>query len=306
MQHGPDFYEQLLENLSDGVYFCNSQREITYWNRGAEVLTGFTRKEMVGSHCWNDLLLHVDDDGVNLCTEGCPLSETIKTGEGQERLAFLRHKEGHRLPVLVRTMPVRDENGAVVGAVEVFSRQSFRNDMVKRIQELEKEALVDPLTRMVNRRHLEASLQTRIEELNRYGWQFGLLFIDIDHFKRVNDDHGHDTGDKLLRLVAMTLSNSVRPFDLVGRWGGEEFLAIVVNVNQEQLTHIANRARSLVAQSTLQLDDQSLGVTISIGATLAARGDDVDSLVQRADELMYESKARGRNRITTEIPKAHS
>ena len=104
----------------------------------------------------------------------------------------------------------------------------------------------------------------------------------------------------------MTLSNSVRPFDLVGRWGGEEFLAIVVNVNQEQLTHIANRARSLVAQSTLQLDDQSLGVTISIGATLAERGDDVDSLVQRADQLMYKSKASGRNRITTEIPKVHS
>lgn len=302
MNHTPEFYQQVLENLQDGVYFCDTERTITYWNKGAEVLTGYAADEVVGTHCFDDILQHVDDEGHNLCKEGCPLVETMRSGLPGENLVYLRHKEGHRVPVLVRTMPVRDDQGQVIGAVEVFSKQSFRNDMLKRLQQLEREALVDPLTRLVNRRHLEASLETRLEELKRYGWQFGLLFIDIDHFKKVNDRHGHAVGDQLLRLVAMTLSNSVRPFDLVGRWGGEEFIAVVVNVTQEQLTHIANRARSLVAQSTLKQDGEDLQVTISVGAALAERDDSVVSLVERADRLMYASKARGRNRITTEIP----
>lgn len=302
MNHTPEFYQQVLENLQDGVYFCDTERIITYWNKGAEGLTGYAADEVVGTHCFDDILQHVDDEGHNLCKEGCPLVETMRSGLPGENLVYLRHKEGHRVPVLVRTMPVRDDQGQVIGAVEVFSKQSFRNDMLKRLQQLEREALVDPLTRLVNRRHLEASLETRLEELKRYGWQFGLLFIDIDHFKKVNDRHGHAVGDQLLRLVAMTLSNSVRPFDLVGRWGGEEFIAVVVNVTQEQLTHIANRARSLVAQSTLKQDGEDLQVTISVGAALAERDDSVVSLVERADRLMYASKARGRNRITTEIP----
>jgi diguanylate cyclase (GGDEF)-like protein/PAS domain S-box-containing protein len=300
----PDFYRALLENLSEGVYFCDTERKIVFWNKGAEVLTGYKAEDVVGSHCYDDLLKHVDETGKNLCTDGCPLVETMRTGLPEEKLVFLQHRNGHRVPVLVRTMPVRDADGVLQGAVEVFSKQAFRQDMLLRIQELEQAALVDPLTRLVNRRHLEASLQTRLDELKRYGWHFGLLFIDIDHFKSINDQHGHEVGDKLLRLVAMTLSNSVRPFDLVGRWGGEEFVCLVVNVNEQQLLHVANRARSLVAQTSLKHNGVDLNVTISVGATLAVRGENVGSLIDRSDRLMYQSKAQGRNRITAEIPKA--
>lgn len=300
MDLDPKLFQQVLEKLDEGVYVCDDERRILFWNKGAEQLTGYSAEEVIGSHCFDELLLHVDEEGTNLCREGCPLSETMRSGQDQQRLVYLHHKQGHRVPVRVRTMPLRDDGGAINGAVEIFSSRSYQKDMLERISQLEREALIDPLTNLVNRRHLEASLDTRLAEQQRYGWRFGVLFIDIDHFKRVNDSHGHEVGDLLLRLVAMTLSNSMRPFDLVGRWGGEEFVAIVTKVTPQQLEHIAERARILVAESDILQDGQRLSVTISTGATMARSDDTVDTLIRRADRLMYASKTAGRNRTTTD------
>jgi diguanylate cyclase (GGDEF)-like protein/PAS domain S-box-containing protein len=296
----PKMFQQVLEKLDEGVYVCDDERRILFWNKGAEQLTGYSAEEVIGSHCFDELLLHVDEEGTNLCRDGCPLSETMRSGQDQQRLVYLHHKQGHRVPVRVRTTPLRDADGAISGAVEIFSSRSYQKDMLERISRLEREALVDPLTHLVNRRHLEASLDTRLAEQQRYGWRFGVLFIDIDHFKQVNDRHGHEVGDLLLRLVALTLSNSIRPFDLVGRWGGEEFVAIVTNVTPQQLEHIAERARILVAESDILQDGQRLSVTISTGATMARSDDTVDTLIRRADRLMYASKTAGRNRTTTD------
>ena len=135
--------------------------------------------------------------------------------------------------------------------------------------------------------------------MNRYDIPFGVLFMDIDDFKRVNDVYGHDTGDSVLKFVAGTLSANSRPFDLYGRWGGEEFVGIVRNVNAANLKHMGQRLRRLVEKSFLLADDgDKLRVTISLGATMALPEDTIHSLLQRADTLMYQSKAAGKNRLT--------
>jgi len=169
------------------------------------------------------------------------------------------------------------------------------------MKQLEEMALLDPLTRLANRQHIEANLQRRLEEYTRYGWTFGVLFIDIDHFKKINDSYGHDIGDKVLKLVSLTLQNSLRPFDFLGRWGGEEFVALVVNVNEKQLVHIAERARRLLEQSQILLKQDPIKVTVSMGATMAIRGDTLEDLIKRADRLMYRSKSAGRNRVSTKL-----
>jgi diguanylate cyclase (GGDEF)-like protein len=134
--------------------------------------------------------------------------------------------------------------------------------------------------------------------MDRYGWPFGLLFVDVDEFKRINDEHGHLTGDEVLRMVAQTLSRSVRSFDFVGRWGGEEFIAIIRNATEKTLRSVANRCRTLIENSSLIDHEREIRVTISIGATLARHEDSMETLFQRADQLMYQSKAAGRNRIS--------
>ena len=121
--------------------------------------------------------------------------------------------------------------------------------------------------------------------------------LDVDRFKEINDSRGHDTGDKVLRMVARTLGGNLRSVDAVGRWGGDEFVAVIANTTAEQLLQTAERSRKLVAASSLDAGLDQIRVTVSIGATMAQAEDTPQSLVQRADSLMYRAKAGGRNRV---------
>jgi diguanylate cyclase (GGDEF)-like protein/PAS domain S-box-containing protein len=288
--------KEVLENLNDGVYLVDRNRQIVFWNRSAEELTGFQGKEVVGSFCYNNILRHVDEAGVELCHNGCPLAATIADGQRRSTEVFLHHKSGHRVPVMIRTAPLRDVDGVVVGAVEIFSDNAVQVQQRERIKHLENLALLDPLTGIPNRRYLEMQLASKLNELARYGWPCGVLFMDIDHFKQINDTYGHDTGDRMLQLVARTLTANARIFDTVGRWGGDEFLALVTNVELNGLLEIGQRCRALVAASELP-GPAPVRSTLSIGAVQAVPGDTAETLLRRADALMYKAKESGRARV---------
>lgn len=112
--------EKLLYNLFDGVYFVDRERTILYWNPACELSSGYTAAEMIGSHCYDNILDHIDEQGNHLCQDGCPLVESIKTRQKVARKVYLRHKDGHRVAVETHVAPILDETGEPVGAVEVF------------------------------------------------------------------------------------------------------------------------------------------------------------------------------------------
>ncbi|MFO7958157.1 MAG: sensor domain-containing diguanylate cyclase [Candidatus Brocadiia bacterium] len=294
------FYEKALDILYEGVYVLDRERTIVSWNKAAEDLTGFTAEEVVGKSCFGSALEHMDDEGKSLCERGCPVAQALGDGREREERMYLHHKDGHRVPVLVRVIPVLDANGVARGAIEAFTDVSGGSAALSRLHELREMALLDPLTGLGNRRYTEQKLGERLEEMRRYGWPFGVLFVDIDRFKNVNDEFGHDAGDRVLKMVATTLLKSLRPFDFLGRWGGEEFLALLVNVDEPQLQSVAERSRLLVANSSVPVEDDDIRVTVSIGATLARPQDSPRQLVRRADRLLYQSKRAGRNLVTVE------
>jgi diguanylate cyclase (GGDEF)-like protein/PAS domain S-box-containing protein len=295
-----DFYKKLLDSLSEGVYFVDLDRRITYWNRGAERLTEYAADEVLGRKCRDNILVHTDPTGCLLCQcDTCPAAIAMQSGQPIEGRVFLRHKKGHRVPIHVRVEPIRNETGEVVGAVETFHDDSASVAATEQIASLSEAALLDSLTEIGNRRFCELELRRRCDEWSRLGWPFGVVFVDIDHFKLVNDTWGHDNGDKVLRMVAKTLANTVRSFDVVGRWGGEEFLVQLKNVGPCELAHVAERCRRLVQGSALQVGQGLLQVTVSAGATLIDEGDTPSSLVRRADALMYRAKEAGRNQVVT-------
>jgi diguanylate cyclase (GGDEF)-like protein len=172
-----------------------------------------------------------------------------------------------------------------------------------RIEALQREAMLDPLTGVGNRRMIQSHLFTVLEEWEKHSLPFGLLMVDIDHFKQVNDTHGHVIGDQVLKMVTSSLSSGLRLYDYIGRWGGEEFLILVANVDKEGLRVIAERLRMLVERSIIFLDhnersmDRSIAVTVSLGGALMKPGETLDSLIKCADRNLYECKAAGRNRV---------
>jgi diguanylate cyclase (GGDEF)-like protein/PAS domain S-box-containing protein len=297
MDDNPTLYRDVLDQLYDGVYFLDRQRQIFFWNKGAERITGYQAADVMGRSCADNILCHVDKQGRNLCRDGCPAAEVLNDGQRREAEVYLLHKNGYRKPVRIRVAPIEDAAGRIVGAMEIFSDDTSPDSLRRRVALLEKLSSLDPLTHLPNRRSMEATIASRLAETRRYEVTFGVLFIDIDHFKTVNDTHGHETGDRVLRLVAKTLARSLRPFDLAGRWGGEEFLAVVLNVDTIGLGVVAERVRALIAETRIPFEDNYLSVSVSIGGTLARSDDSSEALLNRADQLMYQCKMEGRNRV---------
>lgn len=294
-------YLEILDSLYDGVYFVDLNRKITFWNKAAERITGFTKQQVLGTHCHDSLLKHINKNGSLLCTDTCPLVQTITEGKEKEAEVFVHHREGHRVPVLVHVSPVRNSFGTIIGAVENFSDNSFRSNLLDQLEKYRNLSLVDQLTDLLNRRYLEVHLQNRINELKVYQHSFfGVLFIDIDFFKNINDSFGHDVGDNVLKMVSKTMKNSLGNGGVVCRWGGEEFIAVVQCDSFDSLFLKANMLRFLVKQSFVPVNGKIVSVTVSVGAAMANPNDTVESLVKRADSLMLQSKRLGRNRVSIE------
>lgn len=294
------FYRQLLDNILDGVYFVDLNRTITFWNKGAERITGFAAEEVLGSGCRDNILVHVDEDGNELCSTACPLMMSASEGKPDHAQVYLHHKDGHRIAVSVQASPVRDHDGAVIGAIEIFREAVAQPIDALEFEELQRLALLDPLTETSNRRYLEMKLQAELDKFKQFGIGVGVIFADVDHFKTFNDTYGHALGDDVLRMVARTLQKNVRSTDLSGRWGGEEFLIIVTHTNQSRLEQLADKLRRLVESCFILHLDQRLTVTISAGVAVATSQDSPETLLARADELLYTAKRTGRNRIMSD------
>ncbi|TFG81326.1 MAG: diguanylate cyclase [Erysipelotrichales bacterium] len=291
-------YMEMLEYLYEGVYFVDKQRTITYWNKGAEKITGYSAVEVKNRKCYENILNHKDEGNNSLCHNGCTLHATIGDGNQREAHVYLQHKKGHRVPVTVRTMPVFDENNQITGAIEIFIDDKNEAKILSNLEQYRKEASEDQLTGLSNRRYIKAVMEAKLIEFNQLNTSFGIAFIDIDHFKHINDEYGHDIGDEILKLVANTLESNLRRHDMVGRWGGEEFIVVFSNIDAEGLAIVTEKMRFLVEASKLRMKDKEIHVTISIGATISLPGDDIEGMVKRSDELMYQSKMNGRNIAT--------
>ncbi len=291
------FYKRLLDNLYDGVYFVDRRRRITYWNRAAERLSGFAAAEIVGKRCAHNLM-HVDGSGRKLCGAHCPLRATMGDGLARQADVYLCHKDGHRVPVSVRAQPIAGAQGRLLGAVQIFSDNTRLLRSRERLGRLKVAAVTDPLTRIGNRRHLETALAHTLADHHQYATGLGVLLIDVDRFKEINDTCGHSCGDRVLVNVARTLSSTLRSSDTLGRWGGDEFMVIFPGVRGKTLATLAERCRMLIERSVVRGRCGELRVTTSIGGALAKNDDTPETLLRRVDQQLYLSKRRGRNRAT--------
>ena len=173
---------------------------------------------------------------------------------------------------------------------------ALQEDLIAAREALRFQATHDPLTGLWNGGTILEMLRRELERASRYGTSLAVIMLDIDHFKRVNDNHGHLTGDVVLREVAARLLGAVRSYDFVGRYGGEEFLLVLPDCGPEDVTGSAERVRDAVGDTPVLLAGLEIAVTVSLGATVAEPGISAEELVRRADVALYRAKNAGRNR----------
>jgi len=285
----------LFNHFHEAIYIVDVNRKFLFFNEMASEISGFSQEEMHGLFCYDNKLNHIDDFGNHLCFSGCPLVESMEKDAVSDHFVYLHHKNGHRVRVHVRAIPLK-EDGIIVGAVEVFTDETQKNLMQQELEIQKNISLLDPLTGLFNRRFLSERFPSILDASENPG-RLGVLMIDIDLFKNVNDQFGHQVGDEVLVTVSNTIKFNLRANDYVIRMGGEEILVLLSNVESHSLLSIAEKIRTLIQSSEIKHQTGNISVTVTIGATLHNTNDLLLETIDRADEALYSGKTNGRNQV---------
>jgi diguanylate cyclase (GGDEF)-like protein/PAS domain S-box-containing protein len=287
--------------MGHAVCFVDAGRRILYWNSAAEQLTGYSSEDVIGRHCFDDHSVQPNRTGCQLCHRKCPLARAIEQGQSISERLFLRHRSGRPISIEACATPVRNDDGAIIGCVEVFQDATSSVVVENAYRQVREAADRDPLTGLANRRFLNRELERHLREGERSQQPFSVIMADLDHFKEINDTFGHMVGDQVLVKVAACLQNQCRPVDLVARFGGEEFVVLLPHEEVETAAHIAERLRQNIVMTAVdELGQRHL--TASLGVAQAASEDSVHRLLQRVDTALYRAKSLGRDRVEVEPP----
>lgn len=286
----PDF--ELIKAVSVsaavGEYFCsgNKGRALKRLRDRAEEFYGFSESEL------NDLLVRIkdqaDERGKLYFSNADELADPSDLmAEASEQLAQLA---------------MREHVANTKAAAQHEAVQREKQELETKNEKLQIQALRDPLTKIYNRLFFDEALQKEIDRCRRSATPVGVIFCDIDRFKQLNDNHGHQFGDLVLQRIATTFTNVLRDSDLVARYGGEEFVVLVTEPSENGLAKVAERIRAGVEAEDFDVDTKPIPVTVSVGAVLAipkkSRHNDLaKQLIAAADEAMYDSKQNGRNQV---------
>jgi diguanylate cyclase (GGDEF)-like protein/PAS domain S-box-containing protein len=278
--------ESILNNMPDVFYRTDLQGFITLMSPSCEEVLGYEADEMIGRPLANFY-----------CTPGEreKIVTAIQQGQGKSRQveACLIHKDGSKIWISTNAYMRLDENGQAIGVEGIARNITERKEMEDKLTTL---ARIDDLTQVYNRRYLYEEAEKQLTLAQRYQRPMALLMLDLDHFKQVNDTHGHRAGDDLLIHFAQICRGTIRETDIIGRTGGEEFAILLPETGLDAASLLAERIRSHVESSSLAFNHATLTYTVSIGIAVRDAEDiNIEKMLSQADKALYAAKKAGRN-----------
>ncbi|WP_411329806.1 GGDEF domain-containing protein [Desulfovibrio desulfuricans] len=295
MRSRDKFISILMDHAPIMVSYWDAERRCHYANRMYRAWFGKSEEEIIGIDVQSLL-------GEELLARCAPLIDATLRGEPQDFEQERARADGSTGYVLSRYIPDmdgREVRGFFVIASDITELKQTQQNLEKRIEDLYSLATTDALTGLNNRRNLLEKIQFEIERAKRYGLSMVFFMLDIDHFKKINDTYGHDTGDAVLKGLGALLHDTMRTSDHVGRLGGEEFGILLASVVPPQAEVIAERLRRRVEEMVVWHSEKEIRFTVSIG--LADLQTDVENplenMMKRADLALYRAKNGGRNRV---------
>ena len=283
------YYESMLNAAGDGVIGMDRAGRIRFANPAAQSMLGVEPGRIVGA---NFMAFYPMPVAASACWEESPFFHSLRQGvESTIDEATLMRRDGSRFPVTLHISPL---SGHADGLVLVFQDITARKTLE---EQLRRQAVTDSLTGLHNRSGFKAAFRTALERARRARKSVALMFIDLDHFKRINDTLGHGAGDHLLAATAQRLRECVRSYDIVSRIGGDEFSVVLDELDHgASAAHVATKILAALRQPYRLEDGMQVAISASIGiATFPECAEDVDLLMQAAGVAMYQAKSDGRN-----------
>ena len=286
-----DICRSILESLPTGLCVVDMQHKIVFWSNGAERITGHLRHEVIGHSCVAETLLHCDQPGCEFCSNDCPVARAIKTSHPTEAVGFLHHKAGHEIPVRLRAVPVHNQHGSIIGAVETFEELQQGTSPDHRKPGPKLPACIDDVTGVASpalmRTHLRHTLATFLE----VQVPFGILCWRLEGLLHFRASLGPQAASSLLRVVARSLERTLWSTDFVGRWSDDQFLVILNGCEEKSLHIVRERVRRLLANDGIEWWGERRSLPLSVGETSAQADDTVESLMERAQKSLESASA---------------
>jgi len=296
-----DIYQAVLESLQTGVYIVDRNRRIRFWNEGAEQITGYLRQDVVGRFL-RDHLLTTGDKAKDLDSDpDDPLNLAFRDGKPSSVDVSILHKEGYRVPIVLRTLPIRNSHGAVVGAAESFERNRSASEWTRRQSTFADLACLDAATGVAAKSFMETQLREHVNIFAENNAPFGILLVEIDHLEEFRATRGPGVVSTILRVIAQSIMNCVRPTDLVGCWGENQFMAILMACRESEVGLVGERVRKMIVQAEIEWWGDTFSVTSPMGGAGCRPEDELEDLVARAAASLQESIVKGGNCVTVLI-----
>ena len=297
----PEIYRTVLESLMTGVYLVDLERRIVFWNEGAERITGYLRQEVVGQVCRENLLSEKSENQAVMSDAARSLAEVLRDGKSVVAEASVRHKAGHRVPVWMQAVPIRNSHGSIVGAAESFAATITATEGERRQQKLADYGYIDESTGAPSSAYMESHLREGLVTFAELPIPFSILCIEVDGIENLRAKYGPAALVTIQRVVTDSLENGLRPTDFLGCWGQRQFLTILTDCSEREINAVANRMRKTVGASKVKWWGDDLSLTASFGGTTVRNGDTIESIVSRAEKALAESVAGGGN-CSTVVP----
>jgi diguanylate cyclase (GGDEF)-like protein/PAS domain S-box-containing protein len=278
----PETYRDILDNLQIGVSVLDLQKKIVFWSDGAERITGYSRIDVLGHSCIDNILLHCNQVSCEMCVEKCPLNSAMQDGRPVEANGFIHHRSGHRAPVRTWAIPLRDKHGALLGVIQTFEDEFAVTGPDPNDESMRRLGCLDELTGLPNQSLMQSHLREALGTFAELHIPFGILVIETHDLPKFRARYGHEAGSSMLQVLARTLRHSVWSTDFVGRWSEDRFLAILAGCGERQLYAATERIVKMMASATIKWWGQELSLGVFTGLACAQPGDDVEALLQRA------------------------
>lgn len=289
--HDSEICRGILESLPTGLCVVDMQKKIVYWSDGAERITGHLRHEVVGHSCVSEPLLHCDQPGCEFCKEDCSVALAIKTSHPTEAIGFLHHKAGYEIPVRIRAVPVHNQHGSIIGAVETFEELQQSTALDHRDDTLKLPGCIDAVTSVASHALLLSHLRRTFANFAEVQVPFAILCLRLEGLPHFRASLGPEAASSLLRVVARSLESTLWSTDVIGRWSDDQFLVILKGCHGEALPSVRERVRRILAGDGIEWWGERRSLPFSVGEASAQPGDTIESLLERVQKSLETASA---------------